>query len=156
MASLNYNDIFSSFYQKVEAYDLVSLTEQQAMSFLVGWLRAAINKPHVMNLFSSITMDDEVFVLTFEMKYPHDDTVDEYFVRDILGLGVAVEWLEPKVNSLLNISQVFGSSEEKFYSQSTHLAQLKDLSKQLKQEQRQLIADRGYFKNSYLDNMTTQ
>ena len=152
MASLSYNEIFSSFYQKVEAFDLIGLSDQQATAFLVGWLRAAANKPFVTALFTDLTLDDEIMVLDFVLKYQQGDNMDLSVVREVLALGVTIEWREPKVNSLLNISQVFGSSEEKFYAQSTHLAQLKELSQTLKQEQRQMIADRGYFNNTYLNS----
>lgn len=155
MASLSYNDVFSGFYQRVEAYDLIGLPSQQATNLLMGWLKSAVNKPIVMNLFADIELDDEIMQITYAMEYPRGDSIDMYFVTEVLALGVAIEWLEPKVNSLLNISQVFGSSEEKFYAQSTHLGQLRELSKQLKQEQRQMIADRGYFHNTYIDGQGT-
>ena len=65
------------------------------------------------------------------MKYSVDDDFDAEFITDILGIGMVIEWITPKINSLNNIQQVFGSSEEKFYSQTNHLNGLKDLKKSL-------------------------
>ena len=47
------------------------------------------------------------------MKYSVDDDFDAEFITDILGIGMVIEWITPKINSLNNTQQVFGSSEEK-------------------------------------------
>ena len=67
------------------------------------------------------------------MKYSVDDDFDAEFITDILGIGMVIEWITPKINSLNNTQQVFGSSEEKFYSQTNHLNGLKDLKKSHKE-----------------------
>ena len=68
-----------------------------------------------------------------------------------MTLGVVVAWLEPKKNSINNIAQMFASKEEKFYSQSQHLSELRGLVNDSRKQQRRMIADRGYAWNSYLD-----
>lgn len=150
MASLKYNDIFSRFFLKAEAYDLAELKDTQAYSMLRSWLRSSASKPFVRQLFSSLKMDDEVQVATYELKTQTDSDQDQDFVTEIFAIGMVIEWLEPRVNSLLNVTQVFGSKEEKFYSQSAHLTALQGLSQALKTEQKQMIANRGFFNNSYL------
>lgn len=100
-------------------------------------------------------LGDTVQELTYIMKYSVDDDFDAEFITDILGIGMVIEWITPKINSLNNIQQVFGSSEEKFYSQTNHLNGLKDLKKSLIKEQKNLIKDRGYIWNSYLDGSNT-
>jgi hypothetical protein len=85
------------------------------------------------------------------MKYSIDEFTDEEFVIEVLALGTAIAWLEPKINSLTNVAQFFGSKEEKFYSQSAHLSELKGLLSDLKKQQRRMIADRGYVWNTYVD-----
>ena len=106
-------------------------------------------------LFSELKLGDTVQELTYIMKYSVDDDFDAEFITDILGIGMVIEWITPKINSLNNIQQVFGSSEEKFYSQTNHLNGLKDLKKSLIKEQKNLIKDRGYIWNSYLDGSNT-
>lgn len=150
MASLNYSDIYSVFYLKVSAYDFIQFDETQVYAFLCGWLHSAIGKPYIRRIFSSITADDEIQTLTYELKTVLDDESDTEYVKELLGVCVCAAWLEPKVNSTLNVMQVFSSSEEKYYSQAAHLTELRELLKSLKHEQRQLIADRGITLNSYL------
>lgn len=151
MASIKFNDIYSRFYLKAEAYDLLNIKEDNITEFLTGWLHSAASKPNIRRLFSSLKLDDEIQVMTYEMSYKIDDDYDTDFVMDILGIGMVLEWIQPKIYSLTNIIQMFGSNEQKFYSQSGHLKTLQDVKKALKKEQGALIRDRGYIWNSYLD-----
>lgn len=141
----------SRFFSKVQAYDLIELDQQEANEFLCSWIHSASSKPYIRRLFLNFILDDEIQELTYEMKYSVDEYSDEEFILEILGMGVVIEWLEPRINSALLINQVYGSKEEKFYSQSSHLATLQNLKTTLVQAQRQTIVDRGYAWNSYLD-----
>ena len=151
MTSLNYNKIYSRLFTKIEAYDFIELSEEMLNEFLCNWVHSATANPYVRRLFSSFTLDDEIQSIAYEMKYTIDEQSDEEFVIEILALGIAVAWLEPKINSITNIAQMFGSKDEKFYSQSQHLSELRNLLNDFKKQQRRMIADRGYAWNSYLD-----
>ena len=74
---------------------------------------------------------------------------------ELIAVGMVIEWLEPQVNSVLNTRQMFSGKEEKFYSQSNHLNELKDLLRQNRLKQRKMIRDRGYISNSYLSEETS-
>lgn len=150
MASLNYSDIFSGFYRKAEAYDLIDVPSLQGEELMKGWLHSAVNTSFIRRLFASLTIDDDTEEMVFELSSPTTDDADTGFVSELLSTALVIQWLEPKINSTLNVLQVFGSNEEKYYSQSNHLAQLQDLSKSLKNEVRQAIADRTITTNSYL------
>lgn len=150
MASLNYSDIFSGFYRKAEAYDLIDVPSLQGEELMKGWLHSAVNTSFIRRLFASLTIDDDTEEMVFELSSPTTDDADIGFVSELLSTALVIQWLEPKINSTLNVLQVFGSNEEKYYSQSNHLAQLQDLSKSLKNEVRQAIADRTITTNSYL------
>lgn len=151
MTSLSYDEIFSRFFSRVEAYDFLDLSPEQSTDYLNAWLHGACSKPFLRRLFTSIIYDDEIEELNFSMKYSVDDFSDTEFVTEVLALGVVVTWLEPKINSINNITQMFGSKEEKFYSQSQHLSELRSLVNDSKKQQRRMIADRGYAWNTYLD-----
>ena len=156
MPSLNYEEIYSKFRLKAEAYDILQYREDDVSAvFMPEYLHASINKPYIRRLFSELKLGDTVQELTYIMKYSVDDDFDAEFITDILGIGMVIEWITPKINSLNNTQQVFGSSEEKFYSQTNHLNGLKDLKKSLIKEQKNLIKDRGYIWNSYLDGSNT-
>ena len=151
MASLDYNKIYSRLFSKIEAYDFLELPEDELNDFLCNWIHSASANPYVRRLFKSFNLDDEILTISYEMKYSVDEFSDEEFITEILTFGVVVAWLEPKVNSINNIAQMFGSKEEKFYSQSQHISELRNLVNDAKKQQRRMIADRGYAWNSYLD-----
>lgn len=152
MPSLNYEEVYSKFRLKAEAYDILEYRDDDVNAvFLCDWLHTSANKPYIRRLFSELKFSDTVQELTYTMKYSVDDKFDAEFITDVLGIGLVIEWLTPKINSLNNTQQVYGSSEEKFYSQTNHLNGLKELRKSLVTEQRNLIKDRGYIWNSYLD-----
>lgn len=151
MTSLSYQNFNSRFFSKVQAYDILDLTEIQLTGFMTNWLHSAFSKPYIRRLFSSFLMDDEIQEVQFEMKYVVDTNTDADFIYELISMGMIIEWLEPKINSILNISQMYGSKEEKFYAQANHLSQLQALKDSLYQSQRRMIADRGYAWNTYID-----
>lgn len=113
MPSLNYNKIYSRFFGKVEAYDFLDLKESDVYDLLASWLHSSAANQYVSRLFTSLKLDDLIQEMSYEMKYSVDDYRDEEFVVEILAIGMAIAWLEPKVNSMTNIAQMFGSKEEK-------------------------------------------
>ena len=151
MTSLSYQNFNSRFFSKVQAYDILDLTEIQLTGFMTNWLHSAFSKPYIRRLFSSFIMDDEIQEVQFEMKYVVDEFSDIDFIYEIISIGMIIEWLEPKINSVQNIMQMYGSKEEKFYAQANHLNQLQSLKDSLYQSQRRMIADRGYAWNKYID-----
>ena len=113
MITLEFEDIYNSFHNKIDAYDFLELTEDEINEFEISWLKTAGSKPYVRRLFSSYKFDEDEEVIEFEMRYATDDDADLDFVTEILALGMVVAWLMPKVNSMDNIFQVYGSKEEK-------------------------------------------
>lgn len=151
MASLKYDKVYSRLFTKIEAYDFIELPEDTLNDFLCSWIHSASANPYVRKLFSSFVSDDEIQTMTYEMKYSVDEISDEEFLVEVIALGMAIAWLEPKINSINNINQFFGSKDEKWFSQAQHLSELKGLVSDFKKQQRRMIADRGYVWNTYLD-----
>ena len=150
MTSIDYNVVFSRLFSRIQAYNFATMSKEQLVDFLNEWLHSAASKPHVRRLFSSFSMDDEIKQLVYEMKYPLDEESDRDFVIEILSIGTAIQWLEPQIKSITHISQLFASKEEKFYSQSAHLSELRSLCTDFQTEQRRLIADRSALLNVYI------
>lgn len=161
MASIKCSEIFSRFYTKVEAYDILALSDEIRNEYLCGYLHSSISKPYTDRLFSSITItdpyyDEGVFVdgdLTYELKNKIDDSKDTEFVSELFGIGVALAWSEGKANSEVNMRQLIGTSAEKFYSQSAHSSGVQSIRDNLELAQRNLIRDRGAAYNAYLKNL---
>ena len=123
---------------------------------LLDLLNAAVANPYLFKLFDTLVLDDEVIQITYSLKHKMDtDKEDMGFVTELIAVGMVIEWLEPQVNSVLNTRQMFSGKEEKFYSQSNHLNELKDLLRQNRLKQRKMIRDRGYISNSYLSEETS-
>lgn len=157
MASIDYNEIYQSFYMKVEAYDFLEMDDNTAQEFLCNWIHAAVRPSYIRRLFSSIKFDDDIMRLSYEMRYPMSDEEDEDFVIELLALGMSINWLSPKVNSLINLRSVYASKEEKVFSPAQTLNSYKALLDSWKKEQRRMIADRGYIHNAYvnMEDLTT-
>lgn len=92
MPSLNYEEIYSKFRLKAEAYDILQYREDDVSAvFMPEYLHASINKPYIRRLFSELKLGDTVQELTYIMKYSVDDDFDAEFITDILGIGNALK-----------------------------------------------------------------
>ena len=151
MASIDYNTVYQSFYNKVEAFDFLELDEYTVQEFLCNWIHGAVRPTYVRRLFNSVTFDDDIMRFTYEMAYPLEEADDEDFVIELLSLGMGIQWLTPQVNSSINLRQVYGSKEERFFSQSQHITAMQNLLSSWKKEQRRMICDRGYIHNPYVN-----
>lgn len=152
MTSVSYSEVYSRFYTKVEAYDLIDKRFEDVIGeFMCNWLRSAIGYPHIRKIFSSISMDDELETITYELAYSIDELSDSEFVLDLLSYGMVYGWVQPKVNSITNIVQTFGTQDEKFFSQAAHLSELRALRDDTEKKIRDLTSSRGFMNNIYLD-----
>ena len=129
----------------------MDLNEDDVYTFMNEWMHSTLARPYIRRLFSYINIDDEIMELTYELSNPVDNNTDEDFVVELVSSGMVIEWLEPQVKSVLNISQMFGGKEQKFYAQANHLSELKSMLKDCKSELRKMIRDRGYISNSYIN-----
>lgn len=151
MASIDYDDIFASFLGSIEDTKLFSLEASDANIIMTEYLQKALSKPYVTKLFSSIYMDGVSQAVMFEMAIPTDESSDLFFVRDILSKCMVVEWLSPIVNKTSLLKQMITSSKEsKFFSQASHLTELKSLLKDTRIDMEKQILDRDMMYNAYL------
>ena len=116
-----YNSIYSRFLLRVTDYEFAGLDEKLANEMMNGW-----------------------------MKAPIDDSSDQDFAEEIIAQGMLISWLSPQYHSVLNTAQFFSNSEQKYYSQANHMAELKDMYHGAKSDLRKMIRDRGTFNNSYI------
>lgn len=193
MASIKYEEVYSRFFTKVEAFDLFeeNLTDDTRNELLCNWLHSATSYPYVSRLFSSLVLTDKdetvkddteqtgdteqttepsaetnetaeteekvdkTHTIDYTLKYTIDDNIDKEFVLEIFSMGMVLSWVKPKVNSIVNTAQIFGTSDQKWYSQSNHLSELQNLQSNIQAELRNMIRDRGYANNTYLDGSGT-
>lgn len=142
--TLSYQTIYSRFLAKIQDYSFLSLSEDEASLSMAEWLHAACSKSYVRKLFDTFSLNDETESAAYKLYNSIDNDYDANFVAEVLVEGMMVEWLTPRVNSMEHVAQMFGGSEEKFYSQSSHLAEIKGLLRELQYNQRKLTRDFGY------------
>lgn len=151
MASLQYGDIYSYFLGYITDYKLANMDEDSANELMLEYLRKTISDPYVRRLFLTLTMNDEEQLIDFDLSYKTNASSDNDFVQVILAKGMVIEWLQSHVKSRLNTAQMFAGKEQKFYSQSQHISELRGLLDDARLEQRKMIRDRGYINNPYLN-----
>ena len=145
-----YDDIYSRFYLRITDYDLANQSERVAKEMMNGWMQSTLSKPYVRRLFASLSIDGDLEEIEYVLKFPVSENEDRDFVEEVIAMGMVVQWLSPKYQSTLNAMQLFSNSEQKFYSQAAHMAELKDMYNLAKNDLRKLIRDKGYIYNSYL------
>ena len=155
MTSVDYQEIFENFLGNITDPELFNLNTSDAYSLLTEFLHKAVADQLVRHLFISINLDDEVQVLSFEMKYVVDEESDRNFVITALAKYMVYEWLQKQVKSTLLTMQFFGTKEQKMYAQSNHINSVQALRDSAFKEARDFIRDRGYIQNEYLNGGVT-
>lgn len=145
---LPYSTLFSRVLNKINDSKELSLDEKDLLEIYTERLHSVVGKPRVRRLFSSISLDDEIQEMTFTLNNSVDEESDKDFVLEILSLGMAIEWLQPQVDSVIHTSVMIGGKEEKKLLDN-HKNMIERLDS-MKKEQNKMIRDYGYMYNSYI------
>ena len=145
---LSYSTLFSRVLNKINDPKELSLDENDLLEIYTERLHSVVGKPRVRRLFSSISLDDEIQEMTFTLNNSVDEESDKDFVLEILSLGMAIEWLQPQVDSVIHTSVMIGGKEEKKLL-GNHKNMIDRLDS-MKKEQNKMIRDYGYMYNSYI------
>ena len=89
--------------------------------------------------------------IEYELARKTTESMDKFFIMDVIGYGMIVQWMMPLVFSTVNLMQMYGTSAEKFYAQANHTAVNNEVLDKAIYLQRKLIRDRGLTNNSYID-----
>ena len=145
---LPYSTLFSRVLNKINDPKELSLDENDLLEIYTERLHSVVGKPRVRRLFSSLSLDDEIQEITFTLNNSVDEESDKDFVLEILSLGMAIEWLQPQVDSVIHTSVMIGGKEEKKLLDN-HKNMIDRLDS-MKKEQNKMIRDYGYMYNSYI------
>ena len=145
---LSYSTLFSRVLNKMNDPKELSLDESDLLEIYTERLHSVVGKPRVRRLFSSISLDDEIQEMTFTLNNSVDEESDKDFVLEILSLGMAIEWLQLQVDSIIHTSVMIGGKEEKKLLDN-HKNMIDRLDS-MKKEQNKMIRDYGYMYNSYI------
>ena len=146
---LSYSTLFSRVLNKINDPKELQLNENDLLSIYTERLHSVVGKPRVRRLFSALTLDDEIQEMTFALNNSVDEDSDTDFVLEILALGMAIEWLQPQVDSVIHTSVMIGGKEEKKLLDN-HKNMIDRLDS-MKREQNKMIRDYGYMYNSYIN-----
>lgn len=144
MITSEFDEIYSRFYLRVKDYETSGLEEKLVKQMLLGYLKSTLSKPMVRRLFQSVTLDEDIEEIEYELRNSLDEDSDKDFVEEVLALGMVVEWLSPRYHSTLLTSQLVTNSEQRFYAQSTQMNELKSMFEKAQTDLRKLIRDYGY------------
>ena len=110
-----FDEIYSRFYMRVKDYETSGLEEKLVKQMLLGYLKSTLSKPMVRRLFQSVTLDEDIEEIEYELRNSLDEDSDKDFVEEVLALGMVSEWASPKYHSTLLTSQMISNSEQKLF-----------------------------------------
>lgn len=146
---MTYEEIFSQFYSKIDDPTFFQkYSKDEAYDLMRTWLHSVVGDPYFRKSFSSLSLDDELLELTFDLKMSVDEDSDYNFIRDILAQGMVICWTQQKIDKAVSLATVIGGKEEKrlLDNYKNNMARLKEL----KQQFRKIIRDYGYINNEYI------
>ena len=106
-----------------------------------SWLHSAVVNVRTTTDLSKY--DDEIE--TFENDLSDLDI-------ELLAMGMTIAWLDQTLNSTELTLMMLGGKEEKFYSQSAHISELRNLRADTLREMQQLYTYDTYNNNNFFDN----
>ena len=136
-----YETIYNRALSKLEDPTLAMLPEEDLENMLHGYLMSAIAK-HRKCEHDLSDRDEELKQFNFDLS---DLEIE------ILSILMVREWISQRLNSVTNVMQVFGGKEEKWFSQSSHIKELREMDDRLRLEAQQLSRDYSYIDNDYFD-----
>lgn len=145
---LSYETIFSRVRNKIDDPKEMSLNDSILNEIYTERLHSVFGNQRVRRLFSSIQYDDEVQEIEYELNNSVDEFSDDEFVIELLTLGIVIEWLQPRVDSVLYVAPMVGGKEEKkiLDGHKDMIGRLDSMKKELEKK----IRDYGYMYNSYI------
>ena len=136
-----YSTLYEKCLSKLEDPTLAMLPEEDLENMLHGYLMSAIAK-HRKCEHDLSDRDEELKQFNFDLS---DLEIE------IISILMTREWISQHLNSVINVMQVFGGKEEKWFSQASHIKELREMDDRLRLEAQQLSRDYSYIDNDYFD-----
>ena len=136
----SYEEIYNLASNKITDPEIALLSQEDIEELFHGYLISAI--PKFRKCKNDLSNRDD------ELRQFNVDLLD--VEKEILAILVAREWLQPQLYSTLLTKQVFSDKEQKYYSQSSHISELRALDETLKIEAQKLSRDYTYGSSEYL------
>lgn len=137
----SYDKVYERFLQKIRDFNLIDIDDYSFENMMLSWLYSSIVR--VRKCEHDLSLRDE------EAQEFTEDLSDVEL--ELLALGMVDSWVTPMLNSTELTLQFIGGKEEKYYSQSQHLAELCKLKKENSLEMNRLHNYYTYTNNPYFD-----
>jgi hypothetical protein len=135
-----YEKIYERFLNSVTDFNLAELDDNTLDEMLRDWLHKAIVRTRTS---SDLSRDDETDVFNNDLS---DLDVE------LLSLGMKLAWLDQTIASTELTLQFVGGKEEKWFSQASHISELRALREDTKLEIQKLHSYNTYVNNSYFND----
>ena len=97
---LPYETIFSRALGRIDDPKELSLNSNDFYEIYTERLHNVLGDARIRRLFSSIVLDDELQEVSFNLVNTIDESSDIEYVCKLFVLGITIEWLSPRVDSL--------------------------------------------------------
>ena len=135
----SYEKVFGRFLNSTTDFNLADLDDYTLNEMLKEWLHSAIVK---IRTSSDLSRDDDGEVFNSDLS---DLDIE------LLAMGMRLAWLDQRINSTEYTSLFVAGKEEKFYSPSQQLSELRALRADTLREMQQLYTYSTYNNDSYFD-----
>lgn len=146
-------EIYARFSNKITDYVLMELSDEDAVEIMYGYLISAVSKLRDVRDGAFAYTDED----TIEDEDGEEVLIGPHFLaelsdteKELLTLGMMQEWMEPRIQNVLNTNQFISSKETNFYSQRTHFEGLLDMQKKIKLDKDHLLTQYKVLHNDYL------
>ena len=136
----SYETVYGRFLNRTTDFNLGDLDDHTLNEMLKGWLHSAIVNTRTSSDLTSRDDENEVF---------NNDLND--LDIELLSMGMILAWLDQRINSTEYTNLFVGGKEEKFYSPSSQLAELRALRADTLREMQQLYTYSTYTNNDFFD-----
>lgn len=136
-----YEKIYNRFLSRTTDFNLAELDDYTLNEMLKSWLHSAIIKTRTSSDLSARDEENEVFKIDLS-----DLDVE------LLAMGMTLAWLDQTLNSTELTLMMLGGKEEKFYSQSQQISELRNLRADILREMQQLYTYDTYNNNDFFND----
>lgn len=135
----SYETVYGRFLNHMSDFNLADLDDYTLSEMMKDWLHSAIVKTRTSG---DLSRDDENEVFNNDLS---DLDIE------LIAMGMRLSWLDQRINSTEYTNLFVGGKEEKFYSPSSQLAELRALRADTLREMQQLYTYSTYTNNDFFD-----
>ena len=137
-----YEKIYNRFSQKITDFNLTEVDDYSLDEMLQSWLNSSIVR--IRKCQHDLSKRDD------EIQEFEEDLSD--LEIELLAMGMVISWLDQSLNSTELTLMMIGGKEEKYYSQASHIQELRNLREITLLEMNRLHNYFTYTNSSYFND----